>query len=89
MKLFLLITIILTLSACGSLTRVKTDIIDPFGNIWTIKSKSDACIEIKQPDGTLVKVDNRGGVGFFRAYMEYMLIRAAPTIHVGERTDED
>lgn len=90
MKLLLLIIVILTLSACASLTHVKTEITDPEGKIWVVKSKSDAFIEIKRPDGTMVKVDNRGGTGFFRAYMEYMLIRAAPTVHVGERKgDED
>lgn len=89
MRTLLLILIILT-SACASLTQVKTEITDPEGKIWLVTSKSDAYIEIKRPDGTMVKVDNRGGTGFFRAYMEYMLIRAAPTVHVGERKgDED
>lgn len=85
MRLFFILCLMLLLSGCASLTSTVTTIEDPQGQIWTIKSKSDALVEIKRPDGVTVKVDNRGKPTFFETYMQYLLITAAPTVELGNQ----
>lgn len=81
-----LIGLIAALSLCGCITtRVKTELIDPKGQIWLLTSKSDACVELKQPDGTILKVDNRGKATFFETYMQYLLIKAAPSVELSNQ----
>ena len=74
----------LLLTGCIT-TRVHTKLIDPEGHIWLLTSKSDALVEIKRPDGTIFKVDNRGKPTFFETYMQYVLIKAAPTVKVSNQ----
>jgi hypothetical protein len=76
-----LICLIAALLLTGCITtRVHTELIDPKGEVWTLTSKSDALVEIKRPDGTIFKVDNRGKSSFFEQYMQYVLIKAAPRV---------
>jgi len=84
----LLIAIALSFSGCTT-TNVQTKIEDPQGRVWTLVSKSDALVEIKRPDGTVVKVDNRGKPTFFETYMHYLLIKAAPSVKLSNQPGED
>ena len=79
-----IILVIAVFSGCIT-TRVHTKLIDPEGQIWLLTSKSDALVEIKRPDGTIFKVDNRGKPTFFETYMQYLLIKAAPTVKVSNQ----
>ena len=75
---------VLLITGCVT-TRVQTEIIDPEGQVWLLTSKSDALVEIKKPDGTIVKVDNRGKATFFETYMQYLLIKAAPRVELSNQ----
>ena len=88
LKAILCTIAVLLIAGCAG-TKVKTDIISPYGDIWTIKSKSDALVEIKLPDGTLVKVDNRGKPTFFETYMHYLLIKAAPSVELSNQPKDN
>ena len=79
-----IILVIATFSGCIT-TRVQTKLIDPDGQIWLLTSKSDALVEIKRPDGTIFKVDNRGKPTFFETYMQYLLIKAAPRVELSNQ----
>lgn len=69
MKLLLVIMLCLFLTGCGGmLGNVKTTIEDPEGKIWSIKSKSDALVQIKK-DGVEITVDNKGRMSAFEAIM--------------------
>jgi len=79
---------LLIFNSCAT-TKVQTKIEDPEGQVWTLLSKSDAVVEIKRPDGTIVKVDNRGKPTFFETYMHYLLIKAAPSVELSNQPRED
>ena len=78
-------TIALLLIVGCATTKIHTTITDPEGQIWVLVSKSDAVVEIKRPDGTIVKVDNRGKPTFFETYMHYLLIKAAPSVELSNQ----
>jgi len=65
--IFLLIITI----GCAS---VKTTITDPQGETYTIQSKKDALVVLKQGD-TELTVDNRGKMGIFENLMSIMLMK--------------
>lgn len=85
-----LIYLIAALFITGCITtRVHTKLVDPEGQIWLLTSKSDALVEIKRPDGTIFKVDNRGKPTFFETYMQYLLIKAAPSVELSNQPGGD
>jgi len=84
--IFILYSIVITGCAnIKSLENVTTTIKDSEDKlIYQIECKDDALVEFKQGDNSF-KVDNRDQPGFFRSYMEYMLIRAAPTVELSNQ----
>lgn len=85
MGIFILWSIVWIFSGCAFNAPITSTIEDPEGQIWTILSKSDALVEIKRPDGVIVKVDNRGKPSFFETYMQYLLIKAAPSVDLSNQ----
>lgn len=88
LKTSIFIISLLLITGCVT-TKVQTKIEDPQGRVWTLVSKSDALVEITRPDGTIVKVDNRGKPTFFETYMHYLLIKAAPSVELSNQPRED
>ncbi len=77
--------IFLILTGCAHLGSVTSKVESPEGEIWTVVSKKDGVVELKRPDGTIIKVDNRGAPGFFEQYMQYLLIQAAPRVELSNQ----
>jgi hypothetical protein len=48
--------------------NVKTTIQDPNGEVWTVSSKSDALVQIKQKE-VEITIDNRGRMSVFEAIL--------------------
>ena len=71
-KSIVCIFIIVLLSGC-SLIKVKTTIITPQGDIYTIISKSDALVELQEGENRVV-VDNRGRPGMIEQALGIMFM---------------
>ena len=67
----ILIIIVLFCASCAS---VMTTVENPQGEIFTIKSKKDALVTLKQGD-TELTVDNRGKMGIFENLMGILLMK--------------
>jgi len=85
----IIFAIIFTFTGCAHLGSVKSTVEDHKGEIWTVVSKKDGVVELKRPDGTIIKVDNRGAPGFFEQYMQYLLIQAAPRVELSNQPGTD
>jgi len=70
MRWIIIITLLLTIS-CAS---VKTTIMNPQGEIYTIQSKKDALVTMKK-DGVELIVDNRGKLGLFENLMGIIFMK--------------
>ena len=68
MKQILILLTFLTMTGCATLTTVTWH----DGKVITIKSKHDAMVTVKQPDGE-VTVDNRGKPNIFESILGYTL----------------
>ena len=88
LKPFICLIAALLLTGCIT-TRVQTKLVDDEGHIWLLTSKSDALVEVKRPDGTIFKVDNRGKPTFFETYMQYLLIKAAPSVKLSNQPGDN
>lgn len=84
-RIIIVIIGVIFLTGCAHLGSVTSKIESPEGEIWTVISKKDGVVELKRPDGTIIKVDNRGAPGFFEQYMQYLLIRAAPSVELSNQ----
>lgn len=58
---------------------VKTHITEPDGNVYTIKSGSDALIIMKRPDWE-VTVDNRGKSNIFESLLGWLLLKTPEAV---------
>lgn len=66
-----LIILLVLVVGCAS---IKTTIVDPQGATYTVQSKKDALVVLKQGDMELT-VDNRGKMGIFENLMGIMLMK--------------
>ena len=66
------IILIFLLLFCGC--TVKTQIIEPDGSIYTIKSKTDAMVTVKNKEWEIT-VDNRGKPNIFESLLGWLLIK--------------
>jgi hypothetical protein len=66
-----LIILLVLVVGCAS---VKTTVVGPQGAIYTVQSKKDALVVLKQGDMELT-VDNRGKMGIFENLMGIMLMK--------------
>lgn len=65
-----------------SMLRVTTTIKTPGGQMYVVKSKSDALVELSK-DGVKVIVDNRGRPSFLETFFSTLIMRS-PQVHVGD-----
>ena len=77
------VSLVFLLTGCASLTQVKTTVKDPTGRVFTVKSKSDALVELKTKDGEEIKVDNRGKQSFWEGLLQYLLVK--PNINISNK----
>ena len=77
-KILLLSASLLFMSACS----VKTQIIEPDGSIYVIKSKTDSLVVMSKGDWK-VTVDNRGKPNIFESLLGWMLLKT-PEINQGK-----
>lgn len=66
-----LVILLVLVVGCAS---VKTTIINPQGEIYTIQSKKDALV-IMEKDGVKLTVDNRGKLGLFENLMGIIFMK--------------
>ena len=66
------ILMIALIFACGC--TVKTQIIEPDGNIYTINSKSDAMVAFKS-NGREITIDNRGKPNIFESLLGWLIFK--------------
>lgn len=85
----IIFVILFSFTGCAHLGSITSKVESPEGEIWTVISKKDGVVELKQPDGTIIKVDNRGAPGFFEQYMQYLLIQAAPRVELSNQPGTD
>ena len=71
------ILIIALVFACGC--TVKTQIIEPDGSVYTIRSKSDAMVSMKTND-RVVTVDNRGKPNIFESLLGWLLLKTPDVV---------
>ena len=69
MKYFLILLIVI-MFGCAT----KTQIIEPDGSIYTIKSKTDSLVVMKKGDWDIT-VDNRGKPNIFESLLGWMLLK--------------
>jgi hypothetical protein len=55
---------------------VKTQIIEPDGSIYVIKSKSDSLVSVKSNDVDII-VDNRGKPNIFQSLLEFIFFKSS------------
>lgn len=79
-KSIICIFIIALLSGC-SLVPITTTVITPLGDIYTVKSKSDALVEFQDGNKKLI-VDNRGRPGMIEQALGIMFMNL-PDVTVG------
>ncbi|MCK5612738.1 hypothetical protein KAR91_63280 [Candidatus Pacearchaeota archaeon] len=70
MNVKILLLCLLFMSAC----TVKTQIIEPDGSIYTIVSKSDAKVIMKNANREIV-VDNKGKPNIFESLLGWLLLK--------------
>ena len=71
----LIFALVLALSGC----TVKTQIIEPDGSTYTVKSGSDALITVKNYDYEIT-VDNRGKSNIFESLLGWLLLKTPETV---------
>lgn len=57
---------------CGC--TIKTEIIEPDGDIFIVKSKSDSLVVVKN-NGHEITVDNRGKPNIFESLLGWLLLK--------------
>ena len=77
LKLNILIVAFIFICGC----TVKTQIIEPDGSIYTIKSKSDAMVSMKSED-RIITVDNRGKPNIFESLLGWLLLKTPDVAQV-------
>ena len=81
MRLKVLIgALVLVLVGC----TVKTQIIEPDGSTYTVKSGSDALVTIKSA-GRETIVDNRGNPNIFESLLGWMLLKTPEIVQAEHR----
>lgn len=70
MRLRVLIPLLLLICGC----TVKTQIIEPDGRTYTIKSKTDSLVIVKRADWEIT-VDNKGKPNIFESLLGWMLLK--------------
>jgi len=68
-KLFFITVFILACAGCATTTLVTT----PYGDVYTVKSKSDALVELTEGDKKIT-VDNRGRAGMIEQALGIMFM---------------
>jgi hypothetical protein len=58
---------------------VKTQIIEPDGSVYTVKSKTDAMVTVKHNDWEVV-VDNKGKPNIFESLLGWLLIKTPDVV---------
>jgi len=72
------------LAGCGMITStVKT----PSGDVYEVKSKSDALVEYNKGDTKLI-VDNRGKPGIIERLSELIMLKTSVDVNVGDDKHE-
>jgi hypothetical protein len=69
------LVLILLLTGC----TVKTQIIEPDGSVYTVKSKTDAMVTVKHNDWEVV-VDNKGKPNIFESLLGWLLIKTPDVV---------
>ena len=72
-----ILTLALVLFLCGC--TVKTQIIEPDGSIYTIESKSDSLVSMKN-EGREIVVDNRGKPNIFESLLGWLLLKTPDAV---------
>ena len=75
MKLKMLMIIVIMFCGC----TVKTQIIKPGGDVYTIKSKSDAMVSMKS-DNVEIIVDNKGKPNIFESLLGWLLLKTPDVV---------
>jgi hypothetical protein len=76
MRMTILIGALILICGCST---VKTEIIEPDGSVYIIKSKDDAIVTMKFKDREYT-VDNRGNQNIFQSLTEWLLIQTPEII---------
>ena len=71
------LALVFALMATGC--TVKTQIIEPDGSTYTVRSKSDALVTMKTGEREIT-VDNRGQPNIFQSIVEYFLLKTPDVV---------
>lgn len=74
MKWILIIIMMVTMVGCASLEMVKTTVTTPKGDVYTVNSKRNAVVSLKEGESEIT-VDNRGRTGVLENMMGMMLMK--------------